>query len=59
MANYHLSRQRCPEKSLSDWPRSGFALNGVKWRAGVLRDSVMHRPALLGKMGNGRSSNLY
>jgi len=25
--------------------------------AGVLRDSVMHRPALLGKMGNERSGN--
>jgi len=34
-------------------------LKDFKLRAGLLRDSVMHRPALLGKMGNGRSSNLY
>ena len=30
----------------------------MKWLAGLLRDSVMHRPALLGKMGNGHSSNI-
>ncbi len=33
--------------------------SSIREVAGLLRDSVMHRRALLGKMGNGHSSNLY
>jgi len=38
---------------------ANFYLKGLKWRAGLLRDSVMHCPALLGKMGNGCSANFF